>query len=87
MLNPIMKSAQSSDDMFDVDLYLFDASGGKGRHTGVFDQTGLISSIVSPSLPAARRSSASRRSPQQIGFIPARRIPDAPNKRKSCTAV
>jgi hypothetical protein len=31
----------------------------------------LISSMVSPSLPAARRSSASRRSPQQIGFIPA----------------
>src|SRR5207244_8137416 len=55
--------------------------------TGVFNQTGLISSIVSPSLPAARRSSASRRSPQQIGFIPAHRLPDAPNKRKSCTAV
>jgi hypothetical protein len=86
MLNPILKSAQSSQDTFDVDLYLFDASGGKGRH-GSFQPDGLISSIVSPSLPAARRSSASRRSPQQIGFIPARRIPDAPNKRKSCTAV
>jgi hypothetical protein len=32
MFNPILKSAKSSHDTFDVDLYLFDASCGKWRH-------------------------------------------------------
>jgi hypothetical protein len=32
MFNPILKSAKSSYDTFDVDLYLFDASGGEWRH-------------------------------------------------------
>jgi hypothetical protein len=54
---------------------------------GVFNQTGLTSSILRASLPAANNSSASRRSPQQIGFIPAQRAPDTRNKRKSWTAV
>ena len=54
---------------------------------GVFNQTGLTSSIVKPSLPAASRSSASRRSPQQIGFIPAQDVPDARNKCRSRAAV
>src|SRR5215471_14661978 len=54
---------------------------------GVFNQTGLTSSIVRPSLPAASRNSASRRSPQQIGFIPAQDEPDACSKCKSLAAV
>src|SRR6266480_5128521 len=54
---------------------------------GVLSQHGLISSILNPSLPAASRHSASRRSPQQIGFIPAHRLPEARNKRRIWTAV
>src|SRR5207249_6117047 len=50
---------------------------------GVFNQTGFTSSIATQSLPAARSVSASRRSPQQIGFIPAQRMPDARNRCKS----
>jgi hypothetical protein len=34
------------------------------------------------SLPAARSASASRRSPQQIGFIPAQGMPDAQQMQK-----
>src|SRR6266576_5183096 len=55
--------------------------------TGAFSQTGLISSILNPSLPAASKNSASRRSPQQIGFIPAQRPPEERNKRRIWTAV
>lgn len=86
MFNPILKSAKSSHDTFDVDLYLFDASGGKWRHGSLQpDWIDLVDG--QPVAAGARRSSASRRSPQQIGFIPAHRLPDAPNKRKSCAAV
>src|SRR5437016_13011124 len=54
---------------------------------GVFNQIGFTSSIATQSLPAARSVSASRRSPQQIGFIPAQRMPDARNRRKSRAAI
>src|SRR6266496_4592361 len=54
---------------------------------GVFNQTGFTSSIVTQSLPAARSVSASLRSPQQIGFIPAQRLPDARNRCKSRAAI
>src|SRR4029077_9356711 len=74
MFNPILKSAKSGHHRFDVDLYLFDASDGKWCHWS-FQPDGVDLAIVSPSLAAARRSSASRRSPQQIGFIPAHRMP------------
>jgi hypothetical protein len=39
---------------------------------------GFIWSIVSPSLLAARKRSASFRSPQQIGFMPAQRKATGP---------
>src|SRR3984893_1762562 len=54
---------------------------------GVFNQRGLISSIARPPLLAASKSSASRRSPQQIGLNPAHDFPAARKRRKSCVIV
>ena len=54
---------------------------------GVFSQSGLISSMVRPFALADNRSSASRRSPQQIGLNPAHDLPFARNSRSNCTAV
>src|SRR5215475_15002790 len=86
VFDPVLKRMKGSEDMIDINIYFLHQATNYGCRRR-FNQTGLTSSIVRPSLPAASRNSASRRSPQQIGFIPAQDVPDACSKCKSLAAV
>ena len=86
VFDPVLKRMKGSEDIIDIDVHFLHQATHDGRRRRF--QPNRINLIDrQPSLPAASRSSASRRSPQQIGFIPAQDVPDARNKCRSRAAV